>query len=216
MPIRVVDVANKLNACTRSARNHFSNHVERVLGLANDLKCRIGRINMGDNKQDLTIKFSNHTEQTYDEITAGKTSWRLSKWIRKLWTLMKCMTEGKYETAYTTVQEDEQNGIDEIPGLADNSDSEEEDSEDFPLEWGHLTHRHTDDNGKVTQGNTTCERLQTLATSIKKKARSIASKMRREIRDVTEERINAPTQDSDKRNVRVYKKGLGSSGFGHV
>ena len=99
MPLRVVDVANRINACTRSARNHFSNHVERVLGLANDLKCRVTRLGKGNDKQEYDIKFSNQATQSYDEATAGKTSWRLTKWSKKLWALTRRTTEGNFETA---------------------------------------------------------------------------------------------------------------------
>ena len=101
-PLKEIGVTNEMNASTRSARNHFSNHVERLLGLATDLKGRILRLTKGDEEEEFSIDYRQSEEQAYDSVTAGKTSWILPKWIRQLWTLQKKMTEGKYETAYVT------------------------------------------------------------------------------------------------------------------
>ena len=44
LPTEMQDAANVMNCHTRSARNAFSNSVDRTLGLANDLKNRIRRL----------------------------------------------------------------------------------------------------------------------------------------------------------------------------
>ena len=57
MPLKEIEVANKINASTRSARNLFSNHVERILGLATDLKGGISRFNKGIEEEEFTIEY---------------------------------------------------------------------------------------------------------------------------------------------------------------
>ena len=209
MPLKEIDIANKMNACTRSARNHFSKHVERVIGVASDLKGRILRLTQGNVQQEFNIEYRPRDTQTYDTATAGKTSWRLTKHARKLWNMMTRMTEGKYETAYTSVPEedDDEDSDDDLPPLypAD-SDDEEEEPLKAPPEWRHLKIDKGNDQNKTHYGSTTVERLQGLISAIKKKARSVASLLRREIRSELEVKINAPTREADKRMFEHLRK----------
>ena len=105
LPRCVQKVAGKVCDHSRMERNWFTQGVDRVIGLAHDLKQRLRRLLQtkqdGDltteewalrEKQQLVIKVSETegevegTEEAnvYDHKTAGKTTWRLAKEVTKL------------------------------------------------------------------------------------------------------------------------------------
>ena len=74
MPTEKRRVVDTLRNATRLARNSYADNVDRVIGLASDLKGRIARMlaHGTDTGQDISYDRSDDTHG-YDDSTLGKT-----------------------------------------------------------------------------------------------------------------------------------------------
>ena len=125
---------------TRLARNSYADKVDGVVGLAYDLKGRMTRMLARTTGKSLNISYDRADDtHDYDDSTLGKTSWRLTNGIRKLWKLQAAIQRHEFEQEFADADE----GID-----ADH----EEPCDDLPHDWVHLEERTKDETGKVTAG----------------------------------------------------------------
>ena len=179
---------------TRLARNSYADKVDRVVGLAYDLKGRMTRMLARTTCKSLDISY-NRSDEThdYDDRTLGKTSWRLTNGIHKLWKLQAAMQRHEFEQAFA----DADDGID--------SDHEEP-CDDLPHDWVHLEDCTTGDDGKVSAGKCNVFRIQKLVTSVKAFAKRAACIMRKACRTLIRDKIDGSTQGADKQMFKYLRR----------
>ena len=173
------DAANVMNCHTRSARNAFSNSVDRTLGLATDLKNRIRRLTM--HKDEVKrVEYQAHSEDNYDSTTLAKTSWRLTKWVKKIWGIHNAVLRDELECGFA-----------EIPDTDDEHDEPSDDPDDtLPDKWEHVHEPEISGDGKRIAGKISATALQKVIETIKTAARRVSAKYRKSGREGTKHALD--------------------------
>ena len=188
------DAANVMDCHTRSARNAFSNNVDRTLGLANDLKNRIRRLTTHKEEVKL-VEYHPHSDDNYDSTTLAKTSWRLTKWVKKIWGIHNAVLRDELEC-----------GFGEIPDTDDEQDESMEDPDDpLPDKWEHVHEPETSEDNKRIAGKVSATTLQKVIETIKTAARRVSAKYRKSCREETKQALDCNSQESDKQMFRYLR-----------